>query len=301
MLYSNIIETIGKTPIVRLSSFEEPDMAEIYVKLEYFNPAGSIKDRAALSMIESYIKEGKLKKGDTIVEPTSGNTGIGAAMIAAAQGFKIVLVMPETMSIERRKLLLAYGANIILTDGSLGMQGAIDRAQELVDKEGFVMLSQFENPDNPKAHKSSTAIEILEDISDLNAFVAGVGTGGTISGVAEILKKEIADIEIVAVEPYDSAVISGEKASAHKLQGIGAGFIPKNLNLDIVDKIEKITNEEAFEACRSMAKKEGILVGISSGAALCAALKTAKKLGKGKKVLFIAPDSGERYLSMDIF
>lgn len=301
MLYSNIIETIGKTPIVRLSSFEEPDMAEIYVKLEYFNPAGSIKDRAALSMIESYINEGKLKKGDTIVEPTSGNTGIGAAMIAAAQGFKIVLVMPETMSIERRKLLLAYGANIILTDGSLGMQGAIDRAQELVDKEGFVMLSQFENPDNPKAHKSSTAIEILEDISDLNAFVAGVGTGGTISGVAEILKKEIADIEIVAVEPYDSAVISGEKASAHKLQGIGAGFIPKNLNLEIVDKIEKITNEEAFEACRSMAKKEGILVGISSGAALCAALKTAKKLGKGKKVLFIAPDSGERYLSMDIF
>lgn len=301
MLYSNIIETIGKTPIVRLSSFEEPDMAEIYVKLEYFNPAGSIKDRAALSMIESYIKEGKLKKGDTIVEPTSGNTGIGAAMIAAAQGFKIVLVMPETMSIERRKLLLAYGANIILTDGSLGMQGAIDRAQELVDKEGFVMLSQFENPDNPKAHKSSTAIEILEDISDLNAFVAGVGTGGTISGVAEILKKEIAYIEIVAVEPYDSAVISGEKASAHKLQGIGAGFIPKNLNLEIVDKIEKITNEEAFEACRSMAKKEGILVGISSGAALCAALKTAKKLGKGKKVLFIAPDSGERYLSMDIF
>ena len=301
MLYSNIIETIGKTPIVRLSSFEEPDMAEIYVKLEYFNPAGSIKDRAALSMIESYIKEGKLKKGDTIVEPTSGNTGIGAAMIAAAQGFKIVLVMPETMSIERRKLLLAYGANIILTDGSLGMQGAINRAQELVDKEGFVMLSQFENPDNPKAHKSSTAIEILEDISDLNAFVAGVGTGGTISGVSEILKKEISDIEIVAVEPYDSAVISGEKASAHKLQGIGAGFIPKNLNLDIVDKIEKITNEEAFEACRSMAKKEGILVGISSGAALCAALKTAKKLGKGKKVLFIAPDSGERYLSMDIF
>lgn len=301
MLYSNIIETIGKTPIVRLSSFEEPDMAEIYVKLEYFNPAGSIKDRAALSMIESYIKEGKLKKGDTIVEPTSGNTGIGAAMIAAAQGFKIVLVMPETMSIERRKLLLAYGANIILTDGSLGMQGAIDRAQELVDKEGFVMLSQFENPDNPKAHKSSTAIEILEDISDLNAFVAGVGTGGTISGVAEILKKEIADIEIVAVEPYDSAVISGEKASAHKLQGIGAGFIPKNLNLEIVDKVEKITNEEAFEACRSMAKKEGILVGISSGAALCAALKTAKKLGKGKKVLFIAPDSGERYLSMDLF
>lgn len=301
MLYSNIIETIGKTPIVRLSSFEEPDMAEIYVKLEYFNPAGSIKDRAALSMIESYINEGKLKKGDTIVEPTSGNTGIGAAMIAAAQGFKIVLVMPETMSIERRKLLLAYGANIILTDGSLGMQGAIDRAQELVDKEGFVMLSQFENPDNPKAHKSSTAIEILEDISDLNAFVAGVGTGGTISGVAEILKKEIADIEIVAVEPYDSAVISGEKASAHKLQGIGAGFIPKNLNLEIVDKVEKITNEEAFEACRSMAKKEGILVGISSGAALCAALKTAKKLGKGKKVLFIAPDSGERYLSMDLF
>lgn len=301
MIYSNIIETIGKTPIVKLNNIIDEDMAEVYVKLEYFNPAGSIKDRAALSMIEAFISEGKLKKGDTIVEPTSGNTGIGAAMIAAAQGFKIVLVMPETMSVERRKLLLAYGAEIILTEGSLGMSGAIKKAEELVSKEGYVMLSQFENPDNPKAHRESTALEILEDMKNFDVFVAGVGTGGTISGVGEVLKQKLPNLKIVAVEPYDSAVISGEKASAHKLQGIGAGFIPQNLNLDIIDSIEKVKNEEAFEACRNMAKKEGILVGISSGAALSAALKLAKQLGKGKRILFIAPDSGERYLSMDVF
>ncbi len=301
MIYSNIIETIGKTPIVKLNNIIDEDMAEVYVKLEYFNPAGSIKDRAALSMIEAFISEGKLKKGDTIVEPTSGNTGIGAAMIAASQGFKIVLVMPETMSVERRKLLLAYGAEIILTEGSLGMSGAIKKAEELVSKEGYVMLSQFENPDNPKAHRESTALEILEDMKNFDVFVAGVGTGGTISGVGEVLKQKLPNLKIVAVEPYDSAVISGEKASAHKLQGIGAGFIPQNLNLDIIDSIEKVKNEEAFEACRNMAKKEGILVGISSGAALSAALKLAKQLGKGKRILFIAPDSGERYLSMDVF
>lgn len=301
MIYSNIIETIGRTPIIKLNNMTDCDMAEIYVKLEYFNPAGSIKDRAALSMIDAYIKEGKLKSGDTIVEPTSGNTGIGAAMIAAAKGFKIVLVMPETMSIERRKLLLAYGAEIILTEGSLGMRGSIEKAEELVKNKGFVMLSQFDNKENPRAHRETTALEILEDINDLDALVAGVGTGGTISGIGEVLKPKIPDLKIVAVEPYDSAVISGESASAHKLQGIGAGFIPENLNMDIIDSVEKIKNEEAFEACRNIAKKEGILVGISSGAAFCAALKVAKRLGKGKKVLFIAPDSGERYLSMDLF
>lgn len=301
MIYSNIIETIGKTPIVKLNNMTDFDMADVYVKLEYFNPAGSIKDRAALSMIDAYIKEGKLKSGDTIVEPTSGNTGIGAAMIASAKGFKIVLVMPETMSIERRKLLLAYGAEIILTEGSLGMRGSIEKAEELVRNKGFVMLSQFDNKENPRAHRETTALEILEDINDLDAFVAGVGTGGTISGIGEVLKSKMPDLKIVAVEPYDSAVISGESASAHKLQGIGAGFIPGNLNMDIIDSVEKIKNEEAFEACRNIAKKEGILVGISSGAALCAAIKVAKKLGKGKKVLFIAPDSGERYLSMDLF
>lgn len=301
MIYSNIIETVGKTPIVKLNNVVDEGMADVYVKLEYFNPAGSIKDRAALSMIEAYISAGKLKKGDTIVEPTSGNTGIGAAMIAAAQGFKIVLVMPETMSVERRKLLLAYGAEIILTEGSLGMSGAIKKAEELVQSNGYVMLSQFENPDNPKAHRESTALEILEDMKSFDVFVAGVGTGGTISGVGEVLKQKLPNLKVIAVEPYDSAVISGEKASAHKLQGIGAGFIPQNLNLDIIDGIEKVKNEEAFEACRNMAKKEGILVGISSGAALSAALKLAKQLGKGKSVLFIAPDNGERYLSMDLF
>lgn len=301
MIYSNIIETIGRTPIVKLNNMTDSDMADIYVKLEYFNPAGSIKDRAALSMIDAYVREGKLKQGDTIVEPTSGNTGIGAAMIAAAKGFKIVLVMPETMSVERRKLLLAYGAEIILTEGSLGMRGSIAKAEELVKNNGFVMLSQFDNKENPRAHRETTALEIIKDIKELDAFVAGVGTGGTISGVGEILKQKMPDLKVVAVEPYDSAVISGESPSSHKLQGIGAGFIPENLNMDIIDSVEKIQNEEAFEACRNIAKKEGILVGISSGAAFCAALKVAKRLGKGKKVLFIAPDSGERYLSMDLF
>lgn len=301
MIYNNIIETIGKTPVVKLSNITDENMADIYVKLEYFNPAGSTKDRAASQMIEDLIKNGKLKAGDTIVEPTSGNTGIGAAMIAAAKGFKIVLVMPETMSVERRKLLAAYGAELILTEGSLGMKGAIEKANQLVLEKGYVILSQFENKSNPIAHSKTTAIEILEDFETLDVFVAGVGTGGTISGAGRVLKEKMKDLLVVAVEPEASPVISGGKPGPHKIQGIGAGFIPKNLNVDILDRTIQISNEEAFQGCKTIAQREGILVGISSGAAFVAALKIAKEIGKGKKVLFMAPDGGERYMSMDIF
>lgn len=301
MIYDNIVETIGKTPVVKLSKLTDDTMADVYAKLEYFNPAGSIKDRVSLNMIKNLMLDGKLKKGDTIVEPTSGNTGIGAAMIAAAQGFDIVLVMPETMSVERRKLLSAYGAHLVLTSGSLGMTGAIERAEELVREKGYVMLSQFDNESNPQIHRETTALEILEDFNHLDAFVAGVGTGGTISGIGEVLKSRISDIKIIAVEPQASPVLSGGKAGPHKIQGIGAGFVPENLNADILDEIVTITNDEAYEACRLLAQKEGILVGISSGAALAASLKLAKKLGSSKKILFIAPDNGERYLSTDLF
>lgn len=301
MIYNNIVETIGKTPVVKLSKLTDDTMADVYAKLEYFNPAGSIKDRVSLNMIKNLMLDGKLKKGDTIVEPTSGNTGIGAAMIAAAQGFDIVLVMPETMSVERRKLLSAYGAHLVLTSGSLGMTGAIERAEELVREKGYVMLSQFDNESNPQIHRETTALEILEDFDHLDAFVAGVGTGGTISGIGEVLKSKISDIKIIAVEPQASPVLSGGKAGPHKIQGIGAGFVPENLNADILDEIVTITNDEAYEACRLLAQKEGILVGISSGAALAASLKLAKKLGRSKKILFIAPDNGERYLSTDLF
>lgn len=297
MIYENIVQTIGKTPIVRINSVREEGMAEIYAKLEFFNPGGSVKDRIAASMILGMQKEGTLKKGDIIVEPTSGNTGIGVAMACAALGFKVVLVMPETMSIERRKLQAAFGAQFVLTEGAKGMKGAIEKANELVREKGYVMLSQFENKFNPQAHELTTAKEIMDDFKELDAFVAGVGTGGTLSGTARALKANGYKTKIVAVEPNDSAVISGEKPGPHKIQGIGAGFIPATLETAYIDEIERVDNDEAFEAARKLAKDEGILLGISGGAALAAAVKVAKRLGKGKKVLFIAPDNGERYLS----
>lgn len=302
MLYDNILQTIGNTPIVKLNNMTDASSAEIYLKLEMFNPGGSVKDRIALNMIENAERQGLIKAGDTIIEPTSGNTGIGLAMTAATKGYKLILTMPESMSLERRKLLQAYGAEIILTKAPLGMAGAIQKAIELVEQKGYLMLQQFENLANPEAHRKTTAQEILKDFGQkLHAFVAGVGTGGTITGVGEILKKSIQGIQVIAVEPEDSAVLSGGPSGPHMLQGIGAGFIPKTLNVDVYDEIFKVSNTAAFETAKELARKEGILAGISAGANLYAALEVAKRLGKGKKVLTVIPDTGERYLSTTLF
>lgn len=301
MIYNKITETIGNTPVLRFKEFESENSAEIYGKLEFFNPGGSIKDRIAAFIMEKMLLDGTIKQGDTIVEPTSGNTGIGIAMAAAANGLKAVMVMPDTMSIERQKILKAYGAEIVLTSGKLGMNGAIAKAEELVEARGYKMFDQFNNKSNPEAHKNSTAVEIIKDFENLDAFVAGVGTGGTLTGNASVLKENYRDIEIVAVEPDLSPVISGGKASPHKLQGIGAGFIPSILDTDLIDKIEQISSEEAYSNAIKSASDVGVMLGISGGAALAAAIKTAERLGKGKKVLFIAPDNGERYLSTDLY
>lgn len=301
MIYNKITETIGNTPVLRFKEFESENSAEIYGKLEFFNPGGSIKDRIAAFMMEKMLLDGTIKQGDTIVEPTSGNTGIGIAMAAAANGLKAVMVMPDTMSIERQKILKAYGAEIVLTPGKLGMNGAIAKAEELVEARGYKMFDQFNNKSNPEAHKNSTAIEIIKDFENLDAFVAGVGTGGTLTGNASVLKENYKDIEIIAVEPDLSPVISGGKASPHKLQGIGAGFIPSILDTDLIDKVEQISSEEAYSNAIKSASDVGVMLGISGGAALTAAIKTAERLGKGKKVLFIAPDNGERYLSTDLY
>ena len=301
MIYNKITETIGNTPVLRFKEFESENSAEIYGKLEFFNPGGSIKDRIAAFIMEKMLLDGTIKPGDTIVEPTSGNTGIGIAMAAAANGLKSVMVMPDTMSIERQKILKAYGAEIVLTPGKLGMNGAIAKAEELVEARGYKMFDQFNNKSNPEAHKNSTALEILKDFENLDAFVAGVGTGGTLTGNASVLKENYRDIEIVAVEPDLSPVISGGKASPHKLQGIGAGFIPSILDTDLIDKVEQISSEEAYSNAIKSASDVGVMLGISGGAALSAAIKTAERLGKGKKVLFIAPDNGERYLSTDLY
>lgn len=301
-IYNDITELIGNTPVIRLNSLINKDDAEVLLKLESFNPGGSIKDRIAYNMIAEAVKSGDLKKGGTIVEPTSGNTGIGLAMVGAAKGYKVILTMPESMSSERRKLLIAYGAELVLTPADEGMKGAIARAEEIAaEKNGFIP-GQFKNPANPEIHQHTTAREIISAVDGhLDYFVAGVGTGGTITGTAKTLKDMIGDIKIVAVEPTNSAVISGEQAGPHKIQGIGAGFIPEVLKKDLIDIVKKVDDEEAFKTVRDLTEKEGIFVGISTGAAVSAALKLAGKIDKHKRILVIAPDSGERYLSTDIF
>ncbi|PGL70787.1 cysteine synthase A [Bacillus sp. AFS055030] len=299
---NSVYELIGRTPIVKLNRLVDEDSAEVYLKLEFMNPGSSVKDRIALAMIEDSEKKGLIKPGDTIIEPTSGNTGIGLAMVAAAKGYKSILVMPETMSIERRNLLRAYGAELVLTPGPEGMGGAIRKADELAKENGYFVPQQFNNLANPEVHRLTTGPEIVEQMGDqLDAFISGVGTGGTISGAGAVLKEAYPGISIVAVEPEDSPVLSGGKPGPHKIQGIGAGFIPETLNTDIYDEIVQIKNDDAMETARKVAKEEGILVGISSGAAISAALQVAKKLGKGKKVLAIIPSNGERYLSTALY
>lgn len=299
---NNISELIGSTPMVKINRLVGEKDATVLLKLESFNPGSSIKDRISLSMIEAAEREGHLKPGDTIIEPTSGNTGIGLAMVAAAKGYKIILVMPETMSVERRTLMKAYGAEFVLTPGPDGMNGAVTKAEKLAKEKGYFLPQQFTNLANPEVHRLTTAKEILTQTEGkLDAFVAGVGTGGTVTGVGEILKKELKKVKIVAVEPEDSPVLSGGKPGPHKIQGIGAGFIPQVLNTKVLDKIIPMPNEVALETARRLAKEEGILVGISSGAAVAGALKVAKELGAGKTVVVIAPDTGERYLSTELF
>lgn len=299
---NNISELIGETPIVKLNHAADEDSADIYLKLEFMNPGSSVKDRIALAMIEAAEKEGILKDGDTIIEPTSGNTGIGLAMVAAAKGYKLVVVMPDTMSQERRNLLRAFGAELILTPGAEGMKGAIEKAEELKDKHGYFMPQQFSNEANPEVHARTTGEEIVKQMKKgLDAFISGIGTGGTITGAGKVLRKHFKDIKIYAVEPEDSPVLSGGSPGPHKIQGLGAGFVPEVLDTDVYDEVIQISNDEAFEASRKVAQLDGILGGISAGAAIAAANKVAKKLGKGRKVLAVLPDNGERYLSTPLY
>lgn len=302
MIYNNSIDMIGNTPMLKLDSDEYKEMANIYVKLEKFNPGGSVKDRAALGMIETAEKQGKLKQGDTIVEPTSGNTGIAIAMIGKIKGYHVIIVMPETMSVERRSLIKAYGAELVLTEGGKGMKGAIEKANEIAGgKKGYFIPQQFINTANPAKHYETTADEIISDVPEIDGFVAGVGTGGTITGVGRKLKEYSKNIIINAVEPEKSPVLSGGISGSHKIQGIGAGFIPEIYDSTVVDKVTKVSDEDAFNTAKHFANNQGILVGISSGAAIFAAIKLAKELGKGKNVVVIAPDGGEKYISMGVF
>ncbi len=305
-LVQNITELIGGTPLVRLNRVVPEGSAEIYVKLEFQNPGASVKDRIAISMIEVAEQEGRIKPGDTIIEATSGNTGIGLAMVAAAKGYKSIIVMPETMSLERRNLLRAFGATLVLTPGAEGMKGAIRRAEEiLAENPSYFPAKQFDNPANVKIHRETTGPEIVEAINGhdgkLDAFISGIGTGGTITGAGEVLKKSFPHIKIYSVEPAASPVLSGGKPGPHKIQGIGAGFVPSILDTEIYDGIIPVENEDAFETSRRVAKEEGILGGISSGAAIFAALKVAKELGPGKRVVAIVPSNGERYLSTPLY
>lgn len=306
-IYTKATQLIGHTPLMKVENYmqdQKIEGVELLAKLEYLNPAGSVKDRVALSMVEDAERKGILKKGATIIEPTSGNTGIGLACVAAAKGYRTILTLPETMSVERRTLLKAYGAELVLTDGALGMKGAIAKAEELEKSiPGAVILGQFDNPANPAAHAATTGPEIWEDTDGkVDIFVAGVGTGGTITGIGAYLKSKNANIKVVGVEPADSPVLSGGAAGPHKLQGIGAGFVPSVLNTNVYDEIMTVTTEEAYSTGRLIARKEGILVGITSGAALFAAAQLAKRPeNAGKTIVALLPDSGDRYLSTPMF
>ncbi|EJC3721636.1 cysteine synthase A [Enterococcus faecium] len=302
-IYNSVTELIGKTPIVKLNKIVPEDSADVFVKLEFFNPGGSVKDRIALSMIEKAEHDGLLKPGDTIIEPTSGNTGIGLSMVGVAKGYKVIIVMPETMSIERRLLMKGYGAELILTPGADGISGSIREAERLAKENGYFLPLQFENEANPLVHEKTTGPEIHQafGVNGLDAFVAGIGTGGTITGAGRELKRVYPKIELIGVEPAESAILEGKEAGPHKIQGIGTGFVPKTLDTSVYDKVLSISGDEAMETAREVGRKEGILVGISSGAVIAAALKVAKELGKGKKVLAVVPDNGERYLSTALY